>query len=339
MDNSLKKKISFFFKINILFIYSRIFNYLKYKIFTKKPIIKLKKYSPQIACLILTQRCNLTCSFCSVGNKLNHKDWRDKEADLEKVKRIMKNPLFKKVLGVDLIGGEPLLNKEIFSIIKYLSKNNYFTNINTNGLRLTDCISELKKSGLSRISISLYDDNEDYLSKNLKFINEIFPVNTSVVLFKKDLSEFEKFLKKVKFLKEAGCLSLDVMIYRPQGSNPDISQIIYEDSEEFYKFKKIINDTYPNFVTWAKGVDKKYNKRCPQLWQRITVNMQGKMDICCGTEEVLQGKNSNFFENYYNPEGIINHPTLVNLRKKLIDKNSEPPEMCKNCNLLNESGW
>ena len=57
----------------------------------------------------------------------------------------MKNPLFKKVLGVDLIGGKPLLNKEIFSIIKYLSKNNYFTNINTNGLRLTDCISELKK--------------------------------------------------------------------------------------------------------------------------------------------------------------------------------------------------
>ena len=88
-----------------------------------------------------------------------------------------------------------------------------------------------------------------------------------------------------------------------------------------------------------KGLTKNIIKDVHSCSQRITVNMQGKMDICCGTEEVLQGKNSNFFENYYNPEGIINHPTLVNLRKKLIDKNSEPPEMCKNCNLLNESGW
>ena len=103
----------------------------------------------------------------------------------------MKNPLFKKVLGVDLIGGEPLLNKEIFSIIKYLSKNNYFTNINTNGLRLTDCISELKKSGLSRISISLYDDKEDYTIKNY-YADELPVLGLSLInmIYKKNLNKF-----------------------------------------------------------------------------------------------------------------------------------------------------
>jgi hypothetical protein len=30
---------------------------------------------------------------------------------------------------------------------------------------------------------------------------------------------------------------------------------------------------------------------------------------------------------------------MVEMRKQLLDPHAEPPEMCKNCNLLGESGW
>jgi len=41
---------------------------------------------------------------------------------------------------------------------------------------------------------------------------------------------------------------------------------------------------------------KKIKKMCPQLWQRINCDMLGNIGICCGTDEFLQGKNSNLFQ-------------------------------------------
>ena len=61
------------------------------------------------------------------------------------------------------------------------------------------------------------------------------------------------------------------------------------------------------------------------------------MQICCGTEKKLKGPNRNLFTS--DPEELFNHPTLVKMREQLLDKESEPPDMCKNCNLLNEPGW
>ena len=51
----------------------------------------------------------------------------------------------------------------------------------------------------------------------------------------------------------------------------------------------------------------------------------------------LRGPNSNLFDT--NPDILFNHPMLVNLRKQLLDPVSEPPNICKNCNLLGEPGW
>ena len=67
--------------------------------------------------------------------------------------------------------------------------------------------------------------------------------------------------------------------------------------------------------------------------------MFGGMDICCGSEIKLQGPNSNLFDCENNPDALFNHKTLVNIRKQLLDPISEPPNICKNCNLLGESGW
>ena len=164
---------------------SRIWNYLKFRTLPRKSTMSVQRYTPQIASLIMTKRCNLSCSFCSVGNSLNPKDWRDSEATLEKVQRIFANPLFSNCLGVDLLGGEPMLCKDLIPIITWLSKRGHLINMNTNSLRLDQHIFDLKKAGISRISISLYDENQSYLRENLSSINKIFPVHTSIVLERK----------------------------------------------------------------------------------------------------------------------------------------------------------
>ena len=78
-------------------------------------------------------------------------------------------------------------------------------------------------------------------------------------------------------------------------------------------------------------------KRCPQLWQRILCDVDGEMGICCGTDRSLWGPNSNLFDS--DPDSVFNHPTLFTMREQFLAPGSEPPEICRTCNLLGEPGW
>jgi organic radical activating enzyme len=331
-------------KIHLLRNISRVWNYLKYRTLPRKTKIPISRYTPQIAGLIITKRCNLTCDFCCIGKELNHKGWRDLEATLDKVKRIFSNPLFANCIGVDLLGGEPLIVKELDSIIAWLSKRGHYVNICTNGLYLTNNrIDELKNAGISRIRISLYEENQKFLENNLARINKVFPVRTCIVLQRKMIEnkdEQDKLLEKTRFIHDAGSLDLLFMIYRPMGINPNPKEIIIETLPAYIEFKSRMEKELPGFCQWSlANQTEKVKKRCPQVWQRIATDMLGNMEICCGTEMRLGGPNSNLFETENDPEALFNHPTLVNLREELLDPKSEPPEMCKSCNLLGEPGW
>lgn len=322
----------------------RVWNYLKFRSLPRTAKIPISRHTPQIAGLVITKRCNLTCDFCCIGKELNKKGWREMEATLDKVKRIFANPLFANCIGVDLVGGEPMMVKELDSIISWLSKRGHYVNICTNGLYLTDDrITELERAGISRIRISIYDENQKFLENNLSRINKVFPVSTSIVLERKTVEseeEQDKFLEKASFIRDAGSRDLLFMIYRPMGINPNPDEIISENLPAYIKFKRKIENALPGFCEWAPANQSgEVKKRCPQIWQRIGVDMMGNMDICCGSEMKLRGPNSNLFETEDNPEALYNHPTLVNLREKLLDPKSEPPEMCKDCALLGEPGW
>ena len=328
-------------KMHFLRSMPHIWNYLKYRTHPRKPTMLTRRYTPQIASLLVTLRCNLSCVFCSMGKELNPKGWREKEATLEKIQRIFANPLFSNCLGVDMVGGEPMLVKELVSIVSWLSKRGHLVNMNTNGLRLDEHIDELKRAGIARISISLYDENQSFLEKNLSKINKIFPVDTSIVLERKTVeNEQEKFLEKARFIHDAGCRSLNVMIYRPMGINPLPEEIITETLPAYIELKRKMDKTLPNFCSWPTAIQTgKIKKRCPQPWQRVTTDMLGKVYVCCGSELTLKGPNSNLFDCEDKPDDLFNHPTLVSVRKQLLDPLSGPPNMCKDCSLLGEPGW
>ena len=317
----------------------RIWNYIKYRSMPRKAEMSIKRYTPQIANLIVSKRCNLSCDFCCIGKELNPKGWRNLEATLEKIQQIFANPLFSNCLMVDLLGGEPLLVLELDRIVAWLSKRGHITNTSTNGLNLLQRITDLKRAGISRINISLYDENQSVLERDLTKINKIFPVHTSIVLERKVVeNNQDKLLEKARFMHDAGCLSLNVMIYRPMGINPKPEEIITDTLPAYIEFQQKMNEALPGFCQWPAAIQTgKLKKRCPQVWQRISTDMLGHMDICCGSEMTLRGPNSNLFDT--NPDILFNHPTLVNLRKQLLDPVSEPPNICKNCNLLGEPGW
>jgi hypothetical protein len=130
------------------------------------------------------------------------------------------------------------------------------------------------------------------------------------------------------------------MIYRPMGLNPNPEEIITDTLPAYIEFKRKMDKELPGFARWPAAIQTgKVKKKCPQVWQRISTDMKGEMDICCGTEDTLKGANSNLFDCEENPDVLFNHPTLVQLREQLLDSEAEPPDMCKNCNLIGEPGW
>jgi MoaA/NifB/PqqE/SkfB family radical SAM enzyme len=266
-------------------------------------------------------------------------NWRENEATLENIKRIIKNPLFSNCLLVDLLGGEPLLVDDLVEIVRFLSKRGQLTNLPTNGIFLADKIQDLKEAGISRINVSFYDENKKVLERDLEKINQIFPVHMSMVLMSSMIkSEADKIYEATRFFHDSGCVSLRFWLYRPMDSNPDLEEIIDDTNTEYMELRRRIESAFPGFCLWPSCVQSNnVEKRCVQLWQRISCDIKGRMTLCCGTDMKLDGENSNLYTS--DPDVLYNHPTLVNLREQLLDPSVDSPEMCKNCNLLGEPGW
>ncbi len=319
----------------------KVWNYLKYRCLRRKVLVSVRQYTPQIGSLLLTLRCSLNCGYCNAA-RISHEgivDWRQREATLDKVKRIFTNPLFAHCLLVDLMGGEPLLVEDLDRIVAFLTKRGHISNTSTNGLLLAERIADLKRAGISRINVSLYDANRSVIERDLARINRVFPVHISIVLLKSMVEgQLDKFLKMARFIRDAGCLSLRFWMYRPMGIDPKPQEIISDTDPAYLEFRQKMEDALPHFCFWPKAVKVGIAKKlCAQLWQRVNCDMLGNMGICCGTDRILEGANSNLFS--AEPDVVFNHPTLVSMREQLIDPSCDPPDVCKSCNLLGEPGW
>lgn len=103
----------------------------------------------------LTNKCNSACLFCC--NQANeHLDMR--ECDFDEIKE--KLDLIKKwnVLRVIVGGGEPLVRKDIFKILKYMRDIGLYPILATNGILLSKNVEEIAKRCFSiQISLDTFD--------------------------------------------------------------------------------------------------------------------------------------------------------------------------------------
>jgi len=136
--------------------------------------------------LILTNKCNNNCRYCFY----NQEPLRKVEDKLT-YESLCSVILQASELGykeVSFTGGEPLLFKDIFKLIKYSHNLNLITTISTNAVLLnTKTISSLKDSGLDNIYISTSSDffeNKRYLKLD-KILREIsiFGINSPTLVF------------------------------------------------------------------------------------------------------------------------------------------------------------
>ncbi|MDR2803308.1 MAG: radical SAM protein [Treponema sp.] len=318
----------------------KIFNYIKNKILKPLPLNPCSRFSPVQMSLSMVNRCNLRCSYCGDAQDGTFDNAPKKEFTLEKIQQLFQTPLCKNVIYVNLAGGgEPLLCKDIVEIVEYLSSRGHLTLLTTNGLLLPKFIDRLTKAGLTKISISIYPTNIDFLRENLAALNKIHKIQNSHVITRSELEKTPDQLEDlVDFVYKAGSTRLRLWNCRPFGKELVSSESFTSELPAFQDFYKRISRKYKSFVDWqglytASNTNIKAKKICRELWQLVPIDGGGCVSTCCGSAVNLRS-DLNAFTN--TSEEIFNHPAIVSLRKKFIEPDAELPDMCKYCNLLED---
>jgi len=109
-------------------------------------------YSPFLIVWDLTKACNLNCKHCYQNARIPAADELNEKEALEAVDKMAEAG----IAYIALSGGEPLMRRDFFSIVKRIRDNDMAVSIATNGTLLTrDRIEKMEKLGVSYIQISL----------------------------------------------------------------------------------------------------------------------------------------------------------------------------------------
>lgn len=104
----------------------------------------------------VTDRCNLRCIYCMPPQGVQWKS-HDRILTYEEIARFARAAVKAGISKVRITGGEPLVRKDIISLIRYLSEipGLHDISMTTNGILFPSHADELKKAGLRRINISI----------------------------------------------------------------------------------------------------------------------------------------------------------------------------------------
>ena len=183
----------------------------------------------------VTYRCNKNCKFCFNNvfeDKVNYDS--NEDLDIENLIAFIQRQEIKKV---HLSGGEPTMYKEIYSLISRLSKISkvsYFTN----GLLFSRFnIIDIASMGISRIKVSLYNDE---ILDNSKHYNEMYSKIREI----KNINPFIKF--KASFM-------IDTDFFRIINSDSYKRALEVFDSIKWQPLT--VNNDNPLYTSTIEGMD------------------------------------------------------------------------------------
>jgi cyclic pyranopterin phosphate synthase len=120
--------------------------------------------------LSVTDRCNLRCQYC-----MPEEDYlwlpREDILQFEEIERLVDQFLLLGVDKVRLTGGEPLLRRDLPTLVEQLARKSAIRDLamTTNAVLLRPAVNDLKAAGLHRLTISLDTLQRDRFMKLARF--------------------------------------------------------------------------------------------------------------------------------------------------------------------------
>jgi len=110
----------------------------------------------------VTDRCNLRCTYCMPADGIKLME-HDEILSYEEIEAFARLAVSRGITKIRLTGGEPLVRKDIVTLVKKLASINGLEDLamTTNGILLPKFADKLKAAGLKRVNISLDTLNPD----------------------------------------------------------------------------------------------------------------------------------------------------------------------------------
>jgi len=300
-----------------------------------------------------TAICNLKCATCP-QNYMKRKKGHLKFETFKKIYDEIRPPY------LNLSGfGEPLMNPDLFKIIKYAKKRGSFIKVDTNGMLLNNKnISKLLNSGIDIISNSIdgmdkktYEKirigaNFEQVIKNLKKLvmarNKIKSKTEIHLYFVLQKSNFEQFPDFIRFGDSLGVDSISGCFVKQEGYKKNkqigIEKIdkkkLYHLAEELKKLKKTIkanlevDEIIDDIYNWEKkrGRIKSKFVPCYMCWYDPFITWDGIVAPCClaaADKHIVIGDAT---KQHFNK--IWNSEKMKKFRKMVATKRTG---FCENC--------
>jgi MoaA/NifB/PqqE/SkfB family radical SAM enzyme len=265
----------------------------------------------------VTERCNLACQYCSV-----YKNPRP-EVDLLSTKKIIDRIAKMGVANLSLSGGEPLIRKDIFEIIRYASAKIPYVRVTSNGTLPLKSYQALLETPIDGFSISVDaasssdPEHEKHLENSVEVIDYLFKnkgnrrMNLSTSLYANnggDLKRLVEFCAKrwpgLQIFIQPTVVGKGNL--RAEGERVDPSVLFelsrYPNVSNTEVFNKICMEYFkdPNFL---------FNCRAGRLFFGVRPN--GEFWACHDVETPLNILDDDFFEEYKK----LNLPKIADPRK------------------------
>jgi len=234
----------------------------------------------------ITTHCNLKCTFCVRTQNIQQGKFRKiKHMELDLFKQIIDEIKGHRLYGFCLNGiGEPLMHPDLVEMIRYSKEVGKMVDVmfHTNGLLLTPEFSEnIIKAGLDQVIFSIDGSGVDYETQR---------VGASYARLEENVRRFweirSKLGKRLPFIRIT-------MIITPETTSDNINEFKekWGDIADVLTFQEL--EVYDDEVKGGKVVQNP-NFVCPQIWQRLAIDVNGNILSCCEAnnykEEMVFGK-------------------------------------------------
>lgn len=233
-----------------------------------------------------TNACNLDCRICMRRNLERPTSF----LSLDDFKRVLDSGNFR---YVGLLGwGEPLLNLQLFEMIRYAESKGVSTSVTTNGTLIVDNIEDIFSSGLREIAFGIYDKElfRQSLSQIEELIREKSRRDSKIPKTYLDITIYKENLAQIlELIRLAPELHVDAVIlhrlFNVYKVDPTVEYLsVEEEAELFAEIKR-----------WARRLKlelylpPKHTYPCRIVKRSIFVTADGRVTPCTYLSEFYLG--------------------------------------------------
>lgn len=274
----------------------RLKSYLSYRL--------LRGYAayPEALTLFLTHRCNLRCKMCGqwelVGvTKSYLAELPRKELTFDELKGLI-DDVFTFKPNITLFGGEPLLHKYCFDLIKYIKQKKLHCCLLTNGTLLKKWAKEIMDNEVDEVNVSL--DGPEKIHNEIRGIPGVFTKITEGI---NQINKLKRERGTTKPLFNIIC-TMSSLNYSYLEEMVEVAQEIQASSLSFHHLifiSREIFDKHNRFFMKEFGITSKD-------WRGFILDDIGKMDVHYLIDKISRIKRKkynlpvDFYPNFTNEE-------------------------------------